>query len=325
MTWGTFDRSPTPALLPVALAVLLLIRPTTRGYDAEPPRRVVDYAPAVRIDWPNGSVEVDGKVVLREGMLELFACSPNTREHESIVVLNGRPRRIYEALGLIGLTPGRPVRFDEQSKQWLPPTGDAVRIEVRWEQDGKTKRTDIGSWMRDTKTGQTVPPGVWVFAGSYRTDGNELAADQEGTVVCVVDFSSALIALPELHSADNDALQLRANTARVPPIGTAVTLLFWGVEPARLEIEIGAEGQIRYGRQELTTSRLVARVRRFQRDHTSAVVAIKIDPHAPADLVKEVEEAVRQAVKPGTEVRVTRRDKKAKVDRPRSDGDSEQP
>ena len=72
------------------------------------------YAPGVRIDWTRGVIELDARVVLREGLLELFACSPRTREHESIFVVPAQPRRIYEALGLIGMEPGSPVRYDPE-------------------------------------------------------------------------------------------------------------------------------------------------------------------------------------------------------------------
>src|ERR1043166_8218583 len=43
------------------------------------------FQPGVRIDWEQKAVEIDARVVLREGPLELFACSPQTKEHESIL------------------------------------------------------------------------------------------------------------------------------------------------------------------------------------------------------------------------------------------------
>ncbi|UCE61208.1 MAG: hypothetical protein JSU63_05560, partial [Phycisphaerales bacterium] len=60
------------------------------------------FAPGVKIDWQRRVVEVDASVVLREGPLELLACSPQTREHESILAVRARPLHIYQAMGLIG-------------------------------------------------------------------------------------------------------------------------------------------------------------------------------------------------------------------------------
>ncbi|MCH8851940.1 MAG: hypothetical protein IID41_04735, partial [Planctomycetes bacterium] len=66
------------------------------------------FMPGVRINWQEREVEVAGVVVLREGMLELFACSADTREHESIMRISARPAHVYQALGLLGLEPGSP-------------------------------------------------------------------------------------------------------------------------------------------------------------------------------------------------------------------------
>ena len=186
---------------------------------------VVEYAPGLRIDWGRRRVELDGKVCLREGMLELFACSSRTREHESIVVVHAQPQRVFEAIGLLGAEPGHPVRFDEDSKQWLDPTGDSLRITVQWRHDGRPKTADIGEWMRIADTDKSLPADKWVFAGSTRTPQGDISADQEGTVIAVVDFPSAIIAWPERKSADNEQLWLRANPDAIPPIGTPVTIL----------------------------------------------------------------------------------------------------
>src|SRR5260221_2449117 len=74
---------------------------------------VVEFAPGLRIDYRVPQVEVDGEVVLREGALELFAYAkaPTPKEHESIVILRTPAHSIYQALGLIGLTPGHPMKY----------------------------------------------------------------------------------------------------------------------------------------------------------------------------------------------------------------------
>ena len=75
---------------------------------SRPAGRIVDFQPGIRIDFAKKHVEVAARVVLREGVLELFACSRGTREHESVVAIASRPLHVFEALGLIGLTPGTP-------------------------------------------------------------------------------------------------------------------------------------------------------------------------------------------------------------------------
>ncbi len=186
---------------------------------------VKDFAPGVRIDWPNQTVEVDAKVVFRAGPLELFACSPRTREHESVVVVSARPMHIFQAMGLAGLEPGTPVRYDEALDVSFPPKGTPLDLRVRFRDRDQARLVPIEHWMRRVK--QKRPPEWidWVFAGSKSYAGGRFGADADGTVVCVVDFDTALISVGALKSADNELLWLEANTERIPPIGTPCTLL----------------------------------------------------------------------------------------------------
>ena len=194
-----------------------------------------EYAPGLRIDWDRRVVEIDGRVVLRQGPLELFACSLGTREHESIVVTAPQPLRIHEAMGLIGLQPGHPITHDPDTDKWLPPTGQRLRIQVRTADAVGSEPADITSWMQSFRGDKTLPPQSWLFAGSLRTKDGAFTADLDGTVICVVDFPSALIALPELRSADNSQLWVRAKTEAIPPIGTRVTLLVSSAKPLDLD------------------------------------------------------------------------------------------
>ena len=130
--------------------------------------RVVDFAPGVRIDWSQIQVELAARVVLREGPLELFACSPHTREHESILAVPARPWHIYQALGLIGLEPGQPGTYDEQNDRWIPAHGDRLTIHVRHAAPEGPSQVDISEWMLNARTNQPVPPQEWIFCGSRR-------------------------------------------------------------------------------------------------------------------------------------------------------------
>ena len=202
-----------------------------RTSQLEPDRKVegkgkpVEYQPGLRIDFARKCVEVDCLVVLRQGPLELFACSVGTREHESILATRVRPLHLFQTLGLIGLEPGSPVRFDPQTEQIIPPRGARLRLDVRWNLEGETKVVPAGSLMLDLKTGRAPKELRWVFAGSHRYQGDRFGADGDGTIACVVDFANALVALDSSHSASNDELWLGADPNRVPPVGTACTLL----------------------------------------------------------------------------------------------------
>jgi len=257
-------------------------------------------------------------------MLELLVCSPNTREHESIIASPARPLRIFEALGLIGLTPGHPVRLHETSKEWMAPTGDAVRIEVRWDVHGARRQVDVGTWLRDVQSGEPVPAGAWVFAGSYRADEGAFAADQDGTLICVVDFPTALIALPELRSADNALLTLQANTDAVPPIGTPVTLLFSPAGPAPIVVCMDADGKLTLAGQTISLEALPDRIKELTKSGEPTII-LRAGGRAEKAAVDRASAAIRDAAGPRASLRVVVDGELPKVDRADNERDSRRP
>lgn len=212
----------------VALVLISLIacnKPTPTSQPSTP--RIVDFQPGIRIDYRIPQVEIDGEIILREGALELFAYakSPTPKEHESIVLLRSSPEHIYQALGLIGLTPGKPPRYFHETKTQRPASGDGVDVLVRHEKDREVVETFATDWMYDVKRKGPMQRTHWLFTGSERTDDGSFAASVEGTVVPVVDFPSSLLCLPTPHTDANAELWLKANTDAIPPIKSKVTLV----------------------------------------------------------------------------------------------------
>lgn len=198
----------------------------------KPRPRIVNYKPGIRIDFRVPQVEIEGEVILRKGALELFAYSKAAvpKEHESIVLLSAPPLSIYEALGLIGLRPGKPPRYFPETGRTRSASGDRVDVLVRYEVDRKIVEVSACRWMLDMDRKEPMRYTHWLFTGSERTEDGAFAANIEGTAVTVVDFPSSLLALPMSHSESNDALWLVANTDVIPKIGTLVTLVLRPVE-----------------------------------------------------------------------------------------------
>lgn len=221
---------------------------------AEPARatKPAPFGPGIRIDWKKRLVEVDAEVVLRKGSLELLVCSPQTREHESILRIHAKPLHVYQAMGLIGLTPGSPMKFDDRSKQWHRPTGDSLMLSVRYPAKGGTSEVPVERWLRDVEHKQIPRPIDWVFAGSRTLENGKFGADLDGTVVCVVDFDTALIAVSDLHTADNEDLWLEANTEVIPPVGTRCTLVIQAAPRPVPIVRMSVDGSLRHGGKPIT-------------------------------------------------------------------------
>ncbi|HEY3242716.1 MAG TPA: YdjY domain-containing protein [Phycisphaerae bacterium] len=290
-------------------------QPASQSADAREPR-VADFAPGVRINWERRQVELQARVVLREGLLELFACSPQTREHESIVVVRARPLRIFEALGLVGLTPGAPVRFDETSESFWPAYGDPTSIEVRYERDGEPVTADISEWMVQTSDGRTMLPHYWVFAGSRRFEGDRFGADLEGTIICVVDFDTALVALPQSYSSSNDELWLAAKTDAIPPLGTDCTLILKAADVTKLAADVLPGGKLSDGGHEVSAEKLAERFKQQTTGRHGALLMIRVDPKATrADVSTAVGALLRSGV-PEVSLQIVPREKPAPQSQP---------
>ncbi len=289
------------ASVPMALSAAAppATAPATRPADSQPasrptastrPAGPIQFQPGVHIDWSSRDVLLDGKVVLREGLLELFACSPGTKEHESIVQVQAQPMHVFQALGLIGLEPGHPPHYDSQRKVMLPATGSPVEVLVRWRQDGQEQTVPAWEWMYNQKRDAPAGPIDWVFAGSMRTDDNRLLADYDGTVICVVDFAGAIVSVRQQHSADNADLWLSARTEQIPPVDTPVTLILRGARPP---VTIGMD---RFGRLALDGRPAAFReVVDAARNTAGAVGILRPDPTLSDVAVEQLRRALLRA------------------------------
>ncbi|HEX4413997.1 MAG TPA: YdjY domain-containing protein [Lacipirellulaceae bacterium] len=173
------------------------------------------------------TVLVDGQICLREGMLEMFACTKNTKEHEAIVSADTKAFLVHTGLLALGAEVGHPAQFQPVFK---PAAGTEIDVLVRWKDEhGKDRSARAQEWIKDLKTKKemTYP---FVFAGSaFWTDpdnGKKFYQAEGGDFVCVSNFGTAMLDLPVESSQSNDELEFEAFTERIPPIGTAVRLVF---------------------------------------------------------------------------------------------------
>jgi hypothetical protein len=189
-------------------------------------------------DRTANKVVLRARVVLREGYLEHFMCSKGTKEHEAILATDAVPHQIHAGLLLTRAEPGHTVRF---VPKFEPPTGSTISIELRWLQDGQAKTSDARQWVKDEKA--KAPLAIdWVFAGSefYQdpiTKKQVYAAD-EGDLITVANFGSAILDLPIASSADDADRVFVTNTEKIPPLGTEV-LVTLGPRPARANAKPG--------------------------------------------------------------------------------------
>jgi hypothetical protein len=89
----------------LTIALLVFVNVAARAADVP----VIKTLPGLVVDTKAREVRLEAEVCLQQGSLELLACSPGTREHESILVVKAKPSHIVFALALVGLPPGSPA------------------------------------------------------------------------------------------------------------------------------------------------------------------------------------------------------------------------
>ena len=86
------------------------------------------------IDTEKREIQIPGKVNMSSGLIEVFACAPFGKLHESVLVLDVVPYYLQVSLLLLGLN-STELNDYLGSKQ----KADLVEIYVEWELDGKKR------------------------------------------------------------------------------------------------------------------------------------------------------------------------------------------
>jgi hypothetical protein len=224
--------TPAPDRGPPAVAEAPSSEPAEEPIEA-PVVEPLQPFPGVAVDPVKGVVELAALVCLEGGWLEQVACMPGTREHEALVVVEARPRQVHAALLMAGAEPGAPGRwtFVDDVVQFIAPTGSKLDVSVRHDVDGVEQEVPIGRWIRDHLGRAVFPDEHWVFAGSRFTvdpHGREhYVADVSGSVIGLVTFGDEVVGFSKVL-ADQAAVQppeWEVDTSRIPPVGTAVTVV----------------------------------------------------------------------------------------------------
>jgi len=198
-----------------------------------PPAQRVALGPNVFVEMENKKavrVIVEAHVCLRRGVLEHLLCRQRTKEHEAILAADIDARDLHAALLLAGAEPGKTVVL---SPIEVPPSGSTVKISLRYKtKDGKEVRVPAQQWVRHIKTRIDLQTD-WVFAGSaFMVHEGDPAKvyylANDGDVICVSNFETALLDLPIMSSSHDN--EYEAHTERIPPGDTPVEVI---LEPVK--------------------------------------------------------------------------------------------
>jgi hypothetical protein len=193
----------------------------------------LDRVSRVWADKQNKRVVVDGYIALTAGQLEMLACPVGTKEHESVIAVFSKAHVIHAGLLAVGAKPGTPVKWEPQ---FSPPSGSEIQVFALWkDEEGKKHSIDARKWVQELGTEDKNLSVNFVFAGSGfwkdpDTGKSEYLAES-GDLICVSNFSTAMLDIPVESAQANSGLLFVAFTERIPEKSTPVRLVLQVVDP----------------------------------------------------------------------------------------------
>lgn len=220
-------------------------KPAAEGLEKVP----ADLTEKIRVIFPHITihaverrVDVEAVVCLEEGFLELIACGRDSKEHESVIMVEAKPSHIHAALLLIGAQAGNPAMrkpLDEEGTRWenLPPQGQPIKVSLVFTKEGeKPMERPISNFiapsinppgLREASGGENKFPDTFLFTGSMfhgEAEDRKYIADFSGHVISVATFGDEVFSLSEIHGQDNSSLSWQIKPGSLPQLGTKVIL-----------------------------------------------------------------------------------------------------
>ncbi|MFO7958639.1 MAG: YdjY domain-containing protein [Candidatus Brocadiia bacterium] len=221
----------------MAAAVLLALLALTGAAPPDEPQRphVEKVGPGryrvgtVMLDARTKTVRLQGKVNMDEGgPIELLACLPEGKVHESVFVVECRPMDLQVALLLLGRSAGRNPAFQyaEGDPDRDKPPGDPLWVLAEWEEEadgGKQHRRERAErFLYNVQRDTPLQHAEWTFLGSEMFREG-FGAELTGTVITTYHDPVAVLELA--HETVRDDIFYHVNDKLCPERDTPVELI----------------------------------------------------------------------------------------------------
>jgi len=176
-------------------------------------------------------IEFDAEINMRDSggePMELFACCPGGKTHESVVVADIVPSDLHAALLEAGLhTYPYPDRMAADRQDLL---GSRAIVWMVWKEKDQEKRLRAEDAFVDTRLNRSVDRWGWAFVGQYGTVADEETGkpvrayrpDIEKSLVTTYHSPNTVLDNPRSLGAFDD--DYTSNTAAIPDVKTKVII-----------------------------------------------------------------------------------------------------
>lgn len=180
----------------------------------------------MKVFFKEQRIEIDATIGISKGLLELVACVPGAKTHETLLIMDINPSDLKAALLLIGLQDGFQL-VTVRGKRTID--GERALINVEWtDKEGKKQSYRVEDLLYNIYTKKAMRHEGWVFIGSRYLEHPEtgekvFAARAQGNLIVTWHDFNAILDTPLPEGADDTTY--RAYEGRVPDPGTEVKVI----------------------------------------------------------------------------------------------------
>jgi hypothetical protein len=186
----------------------------------------------ITVDKKSREIRFPTKINMVEGLLEYLIVHQKGKVHESLLVTDVSPTHINLAFTLLRYPASRELyalpnetgglsdKFPEVPAD--VKAGARIKIDVEWNDSGKTRRLPINDWIQHAVKTTAMPAGPWVYGGSEFFDG-KFVPETSGDIAAIFVSQGALINYPGDDNRDDTVWLVYPK--RVPTEGTNVTVI----------------------------------------------------------------------------------------------------
>ncbi len=246
-------RRSVGALLLESLGLVLLLAGTAAALQAgdrqtSPIKKLGPHlyrVGTIELDAGRRTIRCPGRVNMDAGgPIELLACLPTGKTHESVFTLDVEPMHLKVALLLLGMREGRnpAYPYPEGDPEGNESPGETVQIDVEWEraddEEGRKIRRPAGNFLYNVQAESALQDAEWVFLGSRQWQGR-FGAESDGSLITTYHDPLAILELA--HPTVRDDIYYFVNEELCPPVDTPVELIIRAPESGHTEKEEQAD------------------------------------------------------------------------------------
>ena len=176
-------------------------------------------------------ISFDAQVNQTGGPIEYLLVTEKGKVHESLFSCAISPTDLHVALKLLGY-PSSPELFEIIAPDHRPTgkypevpedTKNGARLAVfaSWQDEGSETTCAVNDLVKNTTTGEIMPPGPWLYTGSLITK-TDFRAEATGDIIAVFSNPSAMVNYPGEARTDDEVWSV--SQGKLPAMGTLIRI-----------------------------------------------------------------------------------------------------